>query len=293
MAQYPPSPPSLRLAFIGLRVFSTILLGVAVWLGIAMIQDGDTVAALRYMAGGASFAAATWVSPYSVAFLVFLGLPILILPVSSGSGVIFTIIVVVAFGWLLWSRRRPVKLDAETIVRAADDAVMPQAVPFVEEFTSIGWEQVGAVSIEMRRLNVVSSLLLSPDRTRCAQVTDVVIAITSKFAGGRTLVTRNSGGIAMPPWSLANDHRGAKPMALATEHDEALRLLEANGFKPIPFDPQDVVDFFLAEEKRHLAYAVDTEARLQPSLKGSGLLDSSDASAQRIREWSMAEGPTD
>lgn len=275
-----------------MRVFSTMVLAGAAWIGIALLEEGDTLGALRYVAGAASFAAATWVSPYSTAFLVFLGLPILILPVSTGSGVIFTVIVVVAFGWLLWSKRRPINLDSETIVQAEDDAVMPHAVPFVEAFTSMGWSQVGAVSIKLRRVNVISSLLLSPDKTRCAQVTDIVIAITSKFKGGRTLVTRNSGGVALPPWGLANDHRGEKPVALAVAHDEALRLLEANGFKPIPFDPHDVVDFFLAEEKRHMAYAVDTEARMQPSLKGSGPLDSSDASAQRIREWRMAEGPT-
>jgi hypothetical protein len=105
-------------------------------------------------------------------------------------------------------------------------------------------------------------------------------------------VTRNSGGVALPPWGLANDHRGEKPVALAIAHDEALRLLEANGFKPLPFGPNDAVEFFLAEEKRHMAYAVDMEARLQPGLKGSGPLDSSDDSAQRIREWRMAEGPT-
>jgi hypothetical protein len=293
MAKYPPSPPSLRRVFIGLRLFSTIVLAVAVWIGIMFVKNGDPVAALRFVAGAISFALATWVSSYSVAFLVFLGLPILILPVSPGSGVIFTVIAVVAIGWLLWSRRRPVQLNAETIVRAADDAVMPHAVPFVNEFTAIGWEQVGAVSIKMRRVNVISSLLLSPDKTRCAQATDVVIAITSKFTEGRTLVTRNSGGIAMPPWSLANDLRGEKPMALAIAHDDALRILEARGIKPLAFDPNDVVDFFLAEEKRHMAHAVDTEARMQPSLKGSGPLDSSDASARRIREWRMAEGPTD
>lgn len=293
MAQYPPSPPSLRWVFIGLRVLSAIVLAGAVWIGIALVQDGDTLAALGYLAGAASFAAATWVSPYSIAFLVFLGLPILVLPVSSGSSVIFTVIVVVAFGWLLWSKRRPLELDAETILRAADDAVMPHAVPFVEEFTSIGWEQVGAVSFRVRRLNVISSQVLSPDRTRCAQVTDVVIAITSKFTDGRTLVTRNSGGIAMPPWSLANDHRGEKPMALAIAHDDALRILEARGINPVPFSPEYVVDFFLSEEKRHMAYAVDSETRLQPSLKGSGPIDNSDASVQRIREWTMAKGPTD
>lgn len=294
MAKYPPSPPSLRWVFIGLRMFSTTVLAVAAWIGVALVQNGDTVAALRYVVGGASFAAATWVSPYSVAFLVFLGLPILILPVSSGSGVIFTLIVVVAFGWLLWSRRRPMKLDPEAIVRAADDAVMPHAARSVEEFTSIGWKQVGALSIIMlRRVNVISSLLLSPDRTSCAQVTDVVIAITSKFTGGRTLVTRNSGGVALPPWSLANDHRGEKPMALAIAHDEALRALESRGIEPLAFDPEDVVEFFLAEEKRHIVYVADMETRVQPSLKGSGPIDSSDASAQRIQEWKMAEGSTD
>ena len=276
-----------------MRVFSTMVLAGAAWIGIALLEEGDTLGALRYIAGAASFAAATWVSPYSTAFLVFLGLPILILPVSTGSGVIFTVIVMVAFGWLLWSKRRPIKLDSEAIVRAEDDGVMPHAVPFVEAFTSMGWSQVGAVSIKLRRVNVISSLLLSPDKTRCAQVTDIVIAITSKFKGGRTLVTRNSGGVALPPWGLANDHRGEKPVALAIAHDEALRLLEANGFRPLAFDTNDVVDFFLAEEKRHMAHAVDTEARMQPSLKGSGPLDSSDDSAQRIREWKMAEGPTD
>ena len=293
MAKYPPSPPSLRGVFIGLRVFSTLVLVVAMWIGITAVQNGETVAALRFVAGGASFAAATWVSPYSVAFLVFLGLPILILPVSSGSSVIFTLIVLVALGWLLWSRRRPVELDPETIVRAADDAVMPHAVPFVKEFSSIGWEQMGAVSIGLRRVNVISSLLLSPDKTKCAQVTDVVIAITSKFSGGRTLVTRNSGGVALPPWSLANDHRGEKPMALAIAHDDALRILEAEGYPPLAFDPDDVVDFFLAEEKRHIAYVADVKIRVQSDLKGSGPIDSSEASAQRIREWRMAEAPPD
>jgi hypothetical protein len=258
-----------------------------------LVQNGETVAALRYVAGGASFAAATWVSPFSTAFLVLLGLPILVLPVSSGSGVIFTLIVVVALGWLIWSRRRPVNLDAKTIIRAADDAVMPHAVPFVEEFTSIGWEQVGAVSIMIRKVNVISSLLLSPDRTRCAQVTDVVIAITSKFNNGRTLVTRNSGSVALPPWGLANDHRGGKPMTLAIAHDEALRTLEASGIKPQPFELSDVVDFFLAEERRHIEYVADMKTPVQPNLKGSGPIDSSEASAQRIRAWKIAEGPPD
>jgi hypothetical protein len=82
-------------------------------------------------------------------------------------------------------------------------------------------------------------------------------------------------------------------MALAIAHDETLRTLEARGIKPVPFSLEDVVDFFLAEEKRHIAYAVDSEVRLQPSLKGSGPIDSSDASAQRIREWTLAEGPAD
>jgi hypothetical protein len=59
MAKYPPSPPSLRRVFMALRVLSIIVLGVGVWIGIALIQDGDTIAALRYVAGGASFAAAT------------------------------------------------------------------------------------------------------------------------------------------------------------------------------------------------------------------------------------------
>ncbi len=279
--------------FIGLRIFSTLLLAGVAWIGLGLVEDGETLAALRYMAGAASFSVATWVSPYSIAFLVFLGLPILVLPVSPGSSVIFTVIVVVAFGWLLWSTRRPLKLDSETIVRAADDAVMPHAVPFVNEFSSIGWGQVGAVSILLRRVNVISSLLLSPDRTRCAQVTDVVIAITSKFSGGRTLVTRNSGGTALPTWSLANDLQGEKPMALVDAHDEALRTLADRGFRPRPFDLDDVVDFFLTEEKHHIAYAVDMETRPQPSLKDSGPIDGSDVSAQRIREWKMAKGPTD
>jgi hypothetical protein len=74
----------------------------------------------------------------------------------------------------------------------------------------------------------------------------------------------------MPPWSLANDHRGERPMALAIAHDEALRTLEAMGIKPLPFDPDNVVDFFLAEEKCHIAYVVDMETRVQPNLKGSG-----------------------
>jgi propanediol utilization protein len=293
MAKYPPSPPSLRVEFIGLRVFSTLVLVVAMWIGITSVQNGDAVSALRFVAGGASFSAATWVSPYSVAFLVFLGLPILILPATPGSGVIFTVIAIVALGWLIWSRGRPIRLDAETIVRAADDAVMPHAVPFVEDFTSIGWEQVGAVSIVIRKGDVISSLLLSPDRTKCAQVTDVVIAITSRFDNGRTLVTRNSGSIALPPWGLANDHRGEKPMALAIAHDDALRILEAKGYPPLAFDPDDVVDFFLAEEKRHIAYVADVKIRVQSDLKGSGPIDSSEASAQRIREWRMAEAPPD
>jgi hypothetical protein len=293
VGQYPPSPPSLRWVFVVLRVFSTILLAGVAWIGLGLVENGEALAALRYLAGAASFAVATWVSPYSIAFLVFLGLPILILPVSPGSSVIFTFIVVIAFGWLLWSKRRPLELDSEAIVRAADDAVMPHAVPFVNEFSSIGWEQVGAVSILLRRANVISSLLLSPDRTRCAQVTDVVIAITSKFSGGRTLVTRNSGGVALPPWSLANDHRGEKPLALAIAHDDALRILEAKGYPPLAFDPDDVVDFFLAEEKRHIAYVAEVKVRVQSNLKGSGPIDDSDASAQRIREWRLAEGPTD
>lgn len=292
MAKYPPSPPSLRWVFIGLRIFSTILLVGVAWIGFGLVGDGETLTALRYIAGAASFAAATWVSPYSIAFLVLLGLPILILPVSPGSSVIFTFIVVVALGWLLWSKRRPLKLNSETIVRAADDAVMPHAARSVEEFTSIGWEQVGALSIMLRQVNVISSLLLSPDRTGCAQVTDVVIAITSRFTGGRTLVTRNSGGIALPSWSLANDHRGEKPMALAIAHDDALRILEAKGYPPLSFDPDDVVDFFLSEEKRHIAYVAEVKIRVQSNLKGSGPIDSSDASAQRIREWRMAEGPS-
>lgn len=293
MGKYPPTPPGFRWAIIIMRVSSAITLVTALYLGTPQLGGEETLHAVRFIAGALAFVAATWVSPYSTAFLVLIGFALVVTPIGTGSSAIFVAIPALILAWLLYARRRAVKIDPDAVSRAEDDAVMRHAIRNVEDLKSLGWEQVGALSVRIRLSTIVASILLHPDRTSCAEVTDIVVAITSQFPGERKLVTRNSGGAPLPPSSLTNDHRGAKPLALAIAHDEALRLLEANGFTPIQFDRDEVTDFVIAAERSHIEFMSETGNRFQGNLKGSGPIDSSDASAQRIREWRMAEAPTD
>lgn len=291
MAKYPPLLPQTRWVFMVLRIIGALVLIASVWIGWFHYDDGETLTGMRVLGGGLSFAIATWMSPYSLWFPVFLGIPILIYPLTGGAGILFLLITVVAVLWLLWRRKQPTSIDPAGVRRVADEAVMPHAVKFVEEFESQGWTRSGAVAADLGAMEITLAVILASDQKTYAEVTDVVIALTSVFTEGRTLVTRNSATSPMSEWVLANDLRGANPASLIKCHQEVLEILASMGRTPLDLHPVGLIDFVVEQEK----ISIETTAGFKPGLantgKGSGRIDRSDESMERIRQWQWAEGP--
>jgi hypothetical protein len=283
--------PKIRPYIYGLRVISAVLLVLGAWIGWNYISNGEAVTGFRLIISAVAFALAAWVSPYSPLFLVLLAIPILILPFTRGAGFVFAMIAAIALLWLAWQRVQPVSIDPAGVKRAPDDAVMPHAQKFVSEFEALRWSRAGAVSAELGQIEVTLAVLLSPDRRSYAEVTDVVVAITSSFAHGRTFVSRNSAASPMSPWVLANDRRGDTPTQLVTSHQEVLEILKGRNLKPLTFDPATLIEFVIEQEKRSIEESTGFKPRLSDTAKGMGPIDRSEDSAERIRRWSHTTGP--
>lgn len=291
MAKYPSLVPKFRRYVYGLRIISTLLLAAAIRAGTANIGAGLTLTGIRIIVGALGFAAVTWVSPYSPWVMVFLALPVIILPISSGSGILFAAITVAILLWLAWRRTQPVSLDAGGVRRVEDDAVMPKAVRFVAEFEGLGWRRRGAAAADLGSMDIILAVLISPDAHNYVEVTDVVIAITSVFSDGRTLVTRNSASSPMSEWVLANDLRGSSPTALATGHTRALEILASSGVEPMTVDSPGLIDFVIGQEKLSIESASGFRPRLTDSGRGTGPIDNSPSASDRISEWRRTSGP--
>ncbi len=291
MAKYPPLLPKTRTLFVVFRAVAVLMVLLAVW----AIATGDTAelttTELRILIGAIALVVASWMSPYSPWFLVFLAVPIIVFPISGATGIAVFAVTVGVFVWLVWRRTQPVILDPAGVRRVDDDAVMPGAIAFVEEFERLGWSRIGAVGADLGKLDVTMSGLMSPDRTSYVEVTDLVIAITSVFTDGRTLVTRNSGGHTMGDWVLANDMRGASPTELAQGHRRALEILRTQSISPQRLEKTGLVDFIVEQERASIGFANGQRPKLANSLKGVGPLDDSEESLARIKRWQWKSGP--
>jgi hypothetical protein len=293
VSKYPPLVPKIRPYIYGLRVLSSVLLVLGAWSGWNYIADGEPVVGVRVLVSAVAFAVASWVSPYSPMFLVLLAIPILILPFTRGAGFVFGIIAAIALLWLVWQRGQAVDIDPGGVRAAPDDAVMPHARAFVADLEGLGWSRAGAVSADLGRMEITMAVLLSADRLSYVEVTDVVVAITSIFAHGRTVVSRNSAASPMSASVLANDRRGATPTQLAASHQEVLEILRERGLKPLRLDPATLIQLVIDQEKRSIEESAGFKPRLGDTAKGMGPIDRSEESAERIRQWSHTTGPTD
>jgi len=291
MRRYPPILPRLRPFIYGLRAVGIVLLLGGFWVGWNLIDSDQTLAGIRVVLAGIAFAAGTWVSVYSPLFLVLLAIPVLILPLTTGSGVVFAVIAAVALLLLALRRAGPVAIDADQVRRADDDAVMPHAVRFVAGFEDMGWTRAGAVVAQVESIEVTIAVLLSPDRRSYVEVTDVVLAITSTFSQGRTLVSRNSASSPMAEWALANDHRGASPAQLAAAHQEVLDILSEREVEALRLDPDNLIELVIELEKLSIEGAAGFTPGITNTAKGQGPIDRSEPSTERVRRWIHTTGP--
>lgn len=290
MAKHPPLLPKLRPAFAALRVLGFLILATSVWLGIGLISRNETADGVRTFVGGLSFAAATLVSPYSPLVLVFLAIALFAFPLGGPAAIFFIVTTGALLIWLAFRRVRTPDLDPEGVRRVGDDAVMPHAVEFVEEFESLGWGRVGAVAADLGHIEITMAILHSPDKRSYVEVTDIVIAITSVFPDGKTMVTRNSTTSAMPPWVLANDHRGAKPTALVTAHENALTVLANRGVRPEAIPEAELVDVVIVQEKASISFSSGADQGSPLLTRGKAAIDHSQAAEARIDLWMQERG---
>lgn len=271
-----------------LRVIGLVLLVLLLPAGFALIGRGDVLIGLRQVVAGLLFMAFTWISPYSPWSGPLFGLSVIVFPAEPVSLVLGAAILF----WIGYRRLKPIELDPLLVGRAPHDAVMGGAERFVEEFERMGWFRAGALSARLGRTDIIMACLLSADGRAFAEVTDVVLTITSVFGDGRTLVTRNSATAPLPETALANDLRGAGPSELAAAHRRALGLLTEHGESPRELRAgDDLVDFIIDQEIRSIENARGFRPGLLDDSRGFGSIDTSIGSLQRIQRWQQQRGP--
>jgi hypothetical protein len=173
----------------------------------------------------------------------------------------------------------------------------PLSAAQISAFESFGFERVGALSFEpSRRQMIVATVLIGPRRDRYASTTDIVVTLQSVF-GQRVLTTRNSGLATLPPEVLANDLRGSDAVELCDAHESALAVLRTRGLTPDHLQPEGLLEFHAALERRAIEWmnsrarrqAVETFSR---SGLGAGALDEGSSSQRRIDAWLGVTAPT-
>lgn len=159
------------------------------------------------------------------------------------------------------SRRLPPDLQPAALQRAPDDAVGVGAEGFVEQFTRLGYRQVGALTTPVSGFQLIITIMSGPAGDRYASVTDAVLTVTSTF-GFRTLVTRNSASSLLAPEMLDNPVVGGAPAELDAAHTAALSLLTAQ----LPVDtlnPEDTTERAMAGEVREIAWVREQPSHLR------------------------------
>ena len=229
-SKHPPLPTAVRPTYRVLRAFGILLLVAGVVLAVLLAINDQWMVAAWTLGLGITFVVLTWLPPTSrwqLPLTILLGV---VVAVSLQSRLVAVGLFAV-FAWSAWSRGRvgPLPSDVEP---AESGAVMENAEKFVEDFKSLGFEQVGAYRATIGRVHVIVSVLLSSDNKSYASVTDAILEVTSLFPDGRSMVTRNSNQSPLPPNVLDSPDRGAAPDELVVSHQRALETLAEHGHSP-------------------------------------------------------------
>jgi hypothetical protein len=196
---------------------------------------------------------------------------------------------VLVVGWLAFRVGRVV-IDPTTLRRVDTDEADPGTTASIAEFEALGFKRVGALAVDpVPGKTVIANLMIGPREDRYAVVTDLILDVISTF-DGRLLTTANWAFVNVQPERLANVLRGATPTELADAHQTALDLLAASGLAPNRIHAEELLDAHLELERRLIARFERSRLRRTyyaffGSSLGSGPLDRSPASQQRINTW--------
>lgn len=251
-------------------------------------RNGQHVHAWSWVTLALAMVLMSRVHPRSPVFVASLAVVVTSLAIATDSLLIGAagLFLVAAAAQNLVGRVR-VHLDTDLITPLPPGSAMPGADAFIRAFESEGWTHEGALSAPIKGLDVISTLMLSPDLRSFAEVTDVVIVVISDFEGGRSLVSRNSPVTNMPPAYLTNDLRGAPVHELVVAHDRALHILSAMGMHAFRLEGTHIPDRAIAGEQTVVDWHRRNPTRMSSS-RGTGPLDDSRRSAERIEAWRSA-----
>ncbi len=283
-SRQPPLPTSVRPVFRLLRAIGA-LFGILSLAGSAVaLSNGFWLPALAFLLLGLAIAIAPWVNPLSPWQFIVLTVPIFIV---AGLLRVWWLALLPFFvlGFLWLAGRRVPGIQADQFRVVEPDTIMENAEGLVGEFESLGYRQVAAIKAPIRRVEVVVSLMLSADAFSYASVTDAIMAITSVFGDDRTLVTRNSGLAAMPPWMLSNVSSGASPSELVESHARALDLVGEQAGEPRLLDAHELAEVAMRNERTHASWTTRNPRPLLWQTRVTPLSESPDA-RDVIQTWS-------
>lgn len=290
--RHPPLPSAVRPFYRALRTFGVLVGLGALYVGVVAAGRGSWSITFLVVIVGGGFAALTWMHPQSGWFASTLtglaGLGLVAAAMLRSWTVALTLAGTV--GLVVWSRRlRPggrgaLRVDPDKIVLDEPSAVMKNARAFVDEFQAAGFEQVGALRISFGPIQVIESLLLSPDGLSYAAVTDSIVHVTSLFSGGRGLVTRNSHGVVLPDYLLVDNVAGGTPIELIDSHARSLALVAERHHHPIPVAASELPQIAIESERAAIAWAA-THRHLMNAVDGSGPLGSRPGRYEQIDAW--------
>lgn len=285
MSRYPPLAKRTRPFFRIMRGVGVLVLAAGLGAAFLLVDMGSLRQGSLVGVAAVSFAATTWLNPYSVEMRIAAAMTAVAMVLASGS-LWFAVTVALLFVALMLVRHlAQVRVDPESLRIVAPDVVMPGAEAFVGEFAGLGWTQVGAVEFDVFRRPVIVSILLSPDRTQYARVTDVVMTVTSQIDDVRDVVTHNSGIGELPSVTLANDVTGGSPLELAAAHEVALEVIAPFGAEPVPQIAESLTQRVLDDEAASIEAVNETRVPLAVRGSGCGRIDGTPESLERVRSW--------
>jgi hypothetical protein len=278
---HPPLPSAVRPIYWTLRTFGTLIGLGGILLAAVAAQQELWGTAIGSAGGGILFAVLTWLPPTSRWFLPLMTVLALGVALALRSWLIAGILLAV-IAWGLWFRRRvgPIPKQFE-IIEA--DAVMKNAGRFVDAFRAVGFESAGAYRARIGPVRIVVSVLLAPDHTSYASVTDAILEVTSLFPDGRRLITRNSNLNALPGDVLINPIPGAGPEALVAGHQRALGILAKLEHFPAALTASELAQMAVDRELRTIEWLKEQGRSRKPD--DQVVLWARSDAVERIAAW--------
>jgi len=287
--EQPPVPQSAQRMVWLARAVSSVGLVIAVYVGLYWSAQGETVLAFLTLAIAVAYLLSTWINPMSPWLWISLGSLSVVLMLLDPGVVTVTMAAAVALLFLMRGRMR-IAPSVASLRPVFTDTVMDGAEAYVVELTDMGWSHVGGYAFDSARISVTAAVLVHENLDRHAVITDMIFAIESRFADSRFLVTLNSDRTGLPPNYLANVVSGGSPGALALAHQQALDILATHGMTPLQLDEEAIVEEALASEVETTEWTMQNRSRgLFDFGGGTGQVDTSSVSAQRIVSWMTSD----